>query len=61
MKDLILIFSFFITTEEEPKTCYCSAGDRQWTAYCWQQKWTCERCCEYTKPKDEEEKPKENE
>ena len=60
MKELIIIISLFIPPEE-PKTCYCSENDRQWTAYCIQQQWTCEKCCEYTKPKDEKDKPKENE
>ena len=60
MKELIIIISLFIPPEE-PKTCYCSQNDRQWTAYCIQQQWTCEKCCEYTKPKDEKDKPKENE
>ena len=60
MKELIIIISLFIPPEE-PKTCYCSENDRQWTAYCIQQQWTCEKCCEYTRQKDEENKPKENE
>ena len=60
MKELIIIISLFIPPEEQ-KTCYCSENDRQWTAYCIQQQWTCEKCCEYTKPKDEKDKPKENE
>ena len=51
MKELIIIISLFIPPEE-PKTCYCSENDRQWTAYCIQQQWTCEKCCEYTKPKN---------
>jgi|TARA_R100000655_G_scaffold67623_3_gene105937 hypothetical protein len=58
MKELIIVIS--LLTAEEPRTCYCSSKDRQWTAYCIQQDWDCERCCEYTKPKDED-KPKENE
>ena len=60
MKELIIIISLFIPPEE-PKTCYCSTEDKQWTAYCVQQNWDCKKCCEYTKPKDEEDKPKENE
>ncbi len=34
------------------KTCYCSEDDgaKQWTAYCVQQNWTCEKCCDHTKP-----------
>ena len=59
MKELIIIISL-LTTPDEPKTCYCSNENRQWTAYCVQQNWDCEKCCEYTKPKDED-KPKENE
>ena len=59
MKELILAVSLLIPPEE-PKTCYCSSDNRQWTAYCVDQKWSCEKCCEYTKPKDED-KPKENE
>jgi hypothetical protein len=59
MKELIIVISL-LTTQDEPKTCYCSSEDRQWTAYCVQQNWDCEKCCEYTKPKDED-KPKENE
>ena len=59
MKELIIIASLLIPPEE-PKTCYCSDNDKQWTAYCIQQDWSCKKCCEYTKPKDED-KPKENE
>ena len=60
MKELIIVFSL-LTQPDEPKTCYCYNDSVQWTAYCIQQNWTCEKCCEYTKPKDEENKPKENE
>jgi len=37
------------------KTCYCSEDDgaKQWTAYCVQQNWTCEKCCDHTKPDKE--------
>ena len=43
MKELIIIISL-LTTPDEPKTCYCSSEDRQWTAYCIQQNWDCEKC-----------------
>jgi len=58
MKELIISFSLLITplnstTEDiEPKTCYCSDKGIQWTAYCVQQQWSCEKCCDYTKPKE---------
>ena len=69
MKELIIIFSLLTTSThditepiyEEPKTCYCTINEVSWTAYCIYQKWSCEKCCEFTKPKDEEDKPKENE
>ena len=37
------------------KTCNCSEdnGAKQWTAYCVQQNWTCEKCCDHTKPDKE--------
>ena len=34
----------------EPTTCYCQDDSKSWTAYCGKG-WTCEKCCEKTKPK----------
>ena len=62
MKTLIIIFSLFTipthnTTEiihEKPETCYCTIDNVSWTAYCGPG-WTCEKCCEKTKPKKKDE------
>jgi len=57
MKELIIVFSLLIVplndtiVVDEPKTCYCNNNETQWTAYCIQQHWSCEKCCDYTKPK----------
>ena len=51
MIKLIIVVSLLIPPEE-PRTCYCSNENKQWTAYCIQQHWDCEKCCEYTKPDD---------
>lgn len=57
MKELIIMFAMLFSplNINEPKTCYCVDGEKTWTAYCTQQKWSCEKCCEYTKPKDKDE------
>ena len=53
MKIIILTCTFFIlsfSVDNTPETCYCSDGKVSWTAYCGPN-WTCEKCCEKTKPK----------
>ena len=35
-------------------TCYCTSNGINWSAYCINQKWDCEKCCEFTKPKENE-------
>ena len=59
MKTLIIIFSLFTISIYNPlETCYCNNKDGEsWTAYCGPG-WTCEKCCEKTKPKKEDKKPK---
>tara|TARA_R110002051_G_C8365774_1_gene442650 strand:+ start:241 stop:429 length:189 start_codon:yes stop_codon:yes gene_type:complete len=62
MKTLIIIFSLLtISTHtitepiyNEPETCYCTIDGTSWTAYCGPD-WTCEKCCEKTKPKKKDE------
>ena len=56
MKTLIIIFSLFaISICNTPETCYCNSKDgKSWTAYCGPS-WTCEKCCEKTKPKKKDE------
>ena len=55
MKALIIIFSLFtISICGPPETCYCATDKESWTAYCGKN-WTCEKCCEKTKPKKKDE------
>ena len=55
MKTLIIIFSLFaISICSPPETCYCTDNKISWTAYCGPS-WTCEKCCEKTKPKKKDE------
>ena len=55
MKTLIIIFSLFVISIcSPPETCYCNSDGKSWTAYCGKG-WTCERCCEKTKPKKKDE------
>ena len=60
MRIIILIYIFFMfsfSTDKVPETCYCNDGKVSWTAYCGPN-WTCEKCCEKTKPKPKEKKKK---
>ena len=53
MRTIILICIFFMfsfSTDNIPETCYCNDGKVSWTAFCGRD-WTCEKCCEKTKPK----------
>jgi len=55
MKTLIIIFSLFtISICNPPETCYCTEDKISWTAYCGSG-WSCEKCCEKTKPKKKDE------
>ena len=64
MKTIIIIFSLITLpinnehkeVQDKPKTCYCTLDSISWTAYCVQQQWSCEKCCDYTKPKKKDKK-----
>ena len=47
-------FILSFSVDNTPETCYCSDGKVSWTAYCGPN-WTCEKCCEKTKPKKKDE------
>ena len=60
MRTIILICIFFMfsfSTDNIPETCHCSDGKTTWTAYCGSN-WSCEKCCEKTKPKPKKKKKK---